>query len=95
MFIDFLSQGRSTRRYAETHLAYLKDEIGQSEKDLAQRTAQPGLEDSLRQCQTHLNMLLRELSRIPAAIDDRTALADARSRITRIRKDLEKAALRL
>jgi uncharacterized membrane protein YccC len=97
MFINFVLEGRGTRHYAEEHTAYLEDAIEQLTKELEHAAPEPDAKDSIRECQTGLSTLARELSAIRTAIarDDKDALAAARGRVTQIRKSLENASSHL
>jgi hypothetical protein len=93
LFIDFVLQGHSTRRYAEGHSVYLEQAVEQSAKELGQTAPAADVENSVRECRSNLGMLARELSRIRAAIrgGDEDALHAAQARIRHIRENLEKA----
>jgi hypothetical protein len=97
MFIDFVLQRHSTRRYAEGHSAYLEQAVKQSAKELVETAPETGVENSVRECRSNLGMLARELSRIRAAIrgGDQDALLAAQARIRHTRENLEKANSRL
>ncbi len=97
MFVDFVLQGHSTRRYAEGHSAFLEQAVEQSAEDLEHAVPDTNAANSVRECQGNLGMLARELSRIRAAVTggDQDALLAARARIRHIRESLEKANSRL
>src|SRR4051812_5205981 len=62
MFVDFVLQGHSTRRYAEGHSAFLEEAVERLAKKLGQATPETDVENSVRDCQTKLSALAGELS---------------------------------
>jgi hypothetical protein len=95
MFIDYIRQGRSTRPYAQGHALYLEDEVKRSIQELGHGVPGSGTQNAIRECIAGLNSLDRELARIPTALGNDSALADAQERLRNIQKTLERARLDL
>ena len=97
MFVDFVLQEHSTRRYREGHSAYLEQAVEQSSREFGQTAPEADVENSVRECRSNLGMLARELSRIRAAVSsgDDDALLAAQAKIRHIRESLERANSRL
>jgi hypothetical protein len=91
MFIDYIRAGRSTRNYAEQHAAYLDAEIARLADELAKAVPQPATESALQQCRIQLNQLRNELWNVRIHRGDQNALAASKSRLEKIRRDLEQA----
>lgn len=89
-FIEYVTNGKATRHYAEGHIGYLAEEVGESEQELQGGSPEPGTESAVQQCRTELNSLHRELAGLPGVLGNRNALGAARERIKTIRDSFER-----
>lgn len=91
MFIDYVREGHSTRRYAEGHISYLEDAIDEEIQHLEQAAPAPDAATAVHQCLAQLKLLRGELTGMRGDIDNRKRLAAARETVGRIRQGLAKA----
>ncbi len=91
LFVDFVRQRRATEHYAEEHPRFLREEIGDSLKQLSGARSDAHEEPTLRLIEAELTALSNELAAIGRSLGDDGALAAARGRITQMRQTLERA----
>ena len=81
MFIDYVRQGKATKRFAHAHALQLAQEIAHSEQELADVTPRPQDAKSFQSCRAELDFLRRELPIIPLLIGNDDALRAERARV--------------
>jgi hypothetical protein len=91
LFVEYVRQGRATRRYADGHATYLQGAVRQSLDELKRSEPAPRAAAAIRECRIQLELLDRELAGFPAAFGHGEALAAAGKRIRGMRASLEKA----
>ena len=92
MFIDYVRQGRATKRFAEAHAQQLAEEVAHSEQELADATPQPNDANVFQACRAEFEFLSRELPKIPTLMGNDDALRAERAKVAASRQRLDLAA---
>jgi len=90
-FLDYVAQGRTTEKYAQGHLEYLADKVGDSVEQLKKAEPQPSIRQTFDAAQPQLTALQTELVAARNEIADADAVRARRQRIAEIHAALESA----
>jgi hypothetical protein len=88
-FIDYVSQGRATRFYAEGHLEYLLEQASRSAAELHKPVPDSATRPVLSECQNQIDSLVEQLRYVRHELDNPTSLQRAKQQLISVRRTLQ------
>ena len=91
LLLDRLQKREATSAYARTYAGSLADAIRENKQELQNHPPAHGLESAFFECAREYELLLESVDGLKTALNDRNALAAAKTRIEAIRKTAERS----
>jgi hypothetical protein len=95
LFLDRLQKREATSTYARTYADSLADAVRENRQEFRSHPPAQGLEPAFAECQREYELLIESVSGLKTSLNDRDALAAAKTRIETIRKAAEQSRARL